>query len=384
VCQEIKIRNSNLQVVNEVAQPLVKTANDAVKSVNKRIKRSLFRSKKRVIRYGLVAVNIALVLSVAGFVTYSRNNQSATATPLLSNNSKKELSDPLDTLSSADIAVHIAQLARLDETVAVVNNADSKDSSLFIVPSDSQIVAKPQIVSTELKSKEDIVKHTVVEGETLAQIAEKYGVTSDSIKWSNPSAGINLIAGVELTIPPVDGVVYTVKSGDTPDSLATRFRSEAAKIVAFNDAEISGLVEGDEIVIPGGSVTPPRNAFSTFGSAVNFRAVYGAGNGYDYGWCTWHAANRRAQSGRPIPTNLGNAITWYSRAAGSGMGVGSEPQAGAVLWHGNLGGLGHVAYVEKINEDGSLLVSDMNYPIWGTVTYRTVPPSEFGNYKFIN
>lgn len=372
--------------MQDTAQPLVKSANNAVKTVNKKIKKSLFRSKKRVIKYGLVTVNIVFVLAVASFVVFTRNNQSSSnASPLLSNSAKEEITDPLDTLSSSDIAVNIAQLARLDETVAVVNNADSQDDTLFIVPSDTQIVAKPQIVSTELKSKEDIKNHTVVEGETIDQIAEKYGVTADSIKWSNTSAGASLVSGVDLKIPPVDGVVYKVASGDTPDSLATKFRSDKDKIVAFNDAEIAGLVEGEEIVIPDGSIAPVRRSYSSYSStsAIGFRAVYGAANGYDYGWCTWHAANRRVQTGRPLPSNLGNAITWASRAAGSGMGVGSTPAAGAVIWHGNLGGLGHVAYVEKVNPDGSILVSDMNYPRWGSVTYRTVAPAEFGSYRFI-
>ena len=193
----------------------------------------------------------------------------------------------------------------------------------------------------------------------------------------------SLVAGLDLKIPPVDGVIYTVRAGDTPDALATRFRSDKDKIVAFNDAEISGLVEGDEIVIPEGSIAPPRSTYSSSSFAVNFRAVFGAANGYDYGWCTWHAANRRAETGRPLPSNLGNAISWYSRSAGSGIAVGSEPQVGAVVWHNNIGGLGHVAYVESKNEDGSILVSDMNYPSWGRVTYRTVTPGEFGSYRFI-
>lgn len=382
--RENQIRNSPLQAINDSAQPLVKSANNTVKTVNKRFKRSLFRSRKRFVRYGLFTVNIALILTVAGFVLYERSKPDGSATLLLSSSSaKEEISDPLDTLSSSDIAVHIAQLVRLDETVAVVNNADSHDDTLFIVPSDSQVVAKPQIVDTELKSKDDIVIHTILEGESLDQIATKYGVSSNSIKWSNSLTGSGLVAGVELKIPPVDGIVYTVRAGDTPDSLATRFRSDKDKITAFNDAELAGLAEGEDIVIPEGSIAAPRRSYSSYAYAINFRAVYGAGNGYDYGWCTWHAANRRAETGRPLPTNLGNAITWYSRAAGSGMTVGTTPQAGAVLWHGNIGGLGHVAYVEKINEDGSILVSDMNYPIWGTVTYRTATPSEFSSYKFI-
>jgi len=336
------------------------------------------------IRYGLVGANVALLFGVAAFVIFVRSGQGSSTAPLASSASvSQEISDPLDTLSSADIAVHIAHLVRMDETVAVVNHADSQDDTLNIVPSDSQIVSKPQIVTTELKSKDDIVVHTVVDGESLSDIAEEFGVTSDSIRWSNDITSSSLIAGVDLKIPPVDGIVYTVRSGDTPEAIATRFRSDKDKIIAFNDAEISGLVEGEQIVIPEGSVAPPRYSYTSYASAVNFRAVYGAANGYDYGWCTWHAANRRAETGHPLPTNLGNAISWYSRAAGSGMGVGEAPQTGAVAWHNNIGGLGHVAFVEKVNEDGSLLISDMNYPIWGTVTYRTVPSSEYGNYKFI-
>lgn len=373
-----------MQAINESAQPLVKTANHTVQTVNRKFKRSLFRSKKRVIRYGLVGVNVALLFGIAAFVIFVRSGEGGSPTPLASSASiSEEISDPLDTLSSADIAVHIAHLVRMDETVAVVNHADSQDDTLNIVPSDAQIVAKPQIVSTELKSKEDIRVHTVADGETIDNIAEKFGVTGDSIRWSNDITSTRLVAGVELKIPPVDGIVYTVRAGETAESIATRFRSDATKIVAFNDAEISGLVEGEQIVVPEGSIAPPRYSYASYASAVNFRAVYGAANGYDYGWCTWHAANRRAETGHPLPTNLGNAISWYSRAAGSGMGVGEAPQAGAVAWHNNIGGLGHVAYVESVNEDGSVLISDMNYPIWGRVTYRTVTPSEFGSYKFI-
>ena len=80
---------------------------------------------------------------------------------------------------------------------------------------------------------------------------------------------------------------------------------------------------------------------------------------------------------------MGNAISWYSVASRSGIPVGNTPAAGAVLWDGRIGGWGHVAFVEKMNEDGSAEVSDMNYPTWGRVTYRTVPVSEFGRYKFI-
>jgi surface antigen len=360
------------QLTNQVSS--VKT------TMQRKFKRSLFRNKRRAVRYGLISINILLVIALSGFIISTRSQESS-VTPVLSNSARVPVSDPLDTISSADIAVNIAQLVRLDQTTAVINHADSRNATLEIPASDTQVVTKPQIVKTDQKSKQDIVRYTVAEGDTLAAIAERFGVTSDSVRWSNGLTSSNVAAGLELLIPPVEGIVYKVKSGETAESLASRFRSDEAKIVAFNDAELTGLVEGDTIVIPDGQIVqaPRYNAIYAAGS---YAARYG-GNGYDYGWCTWHAANRRLANGQAMPSNLGNAITWYALAQRSGLPVGNEPRAGAIVWHANLGGLGHVAYVESINEDGSALVSDMNYPIWGTVTYRTVTPSEFGNYRFI-
>jgi surface antigen len=149
------------------------------------------------------------------------------------------------------------------------------------------------------------------------------------------------------------------------------------------------LKPGTQIVIPNGVIAPsPNTPSASFlaGSGsyiVNsaFRPSHG-GNGYDYGWCTWHAANRRAAAGRPIPSNWGNAIGWKYNAAASGYGIGSAPQPGAVVYHNNMGGWGHVAYVERVTADGAWF-SDMNYPIWGGVTERFVPASEYGSYSFI-
>jgi surface antigen len=90
--------------------------------------------------------------------------------------------------------------------------------------------------------------------------------------------------------------------------------------------------------------------------------------------------------GNPVPTNLGNAVSWYRNSIAFGIPTGTAPKTHAVLWHANTriaGGLGHVGFVERVNDDGSILVSDMNYPTWGGVTYRTIQPSEFGNYRFI-
>jgi surface antigen len=335
---------------------------------------------------------MVLLIAVAMFVLtdYSKitSDGGSSIQPLAG--AAEESVNPLDTLSSADVAVHVARLTKLDEATAVVNKADTVSSQQAVTPADDQVIAKPQVISTDLKSRKDIQRYTVKAGDTVSSIARQFGVTSDTIRLSNGLSGETLAAGVELLISPINGMVYKVQAGDTIDSIASRYRADKEKLIAFNDAELTGRFKaGELIVIPDASQPVLTTSFGSNGngysssfSSYGYEASYG-GNGYDYGWCTWHAANRRNATGNPIPNNLGNAISWLTLAQSAGLSTGSEPRTGAVLYHTNVGGLGHVAFVEKVNGNGSLLVSDMNYPLWGTVTYRTISPSEVSSYRFI-
>ncbi len=356
------------------------------------------KSKKRLVRFSIVGANLALIAGVGtaiiGLPSGSNDHQSAQA--VLTTNASEE-AKPLDTLASTDVAVHISRLVKLEESTAVVNKADTASAQLAVSPADDQVLAKPQIVSTTLKSKKDIKTHTVAAGETVSSIASRYGVSPDTIRFSNGLSGEEVPANKQITISPVNGITYTVKAGDTPDTLATKYNVPKEQLIAFNDAEITNTFRAGEVIVIPDAVQPTevrtasygiRPAASSVGAGAGSSFAFGSaatygGNGYDYGWCTWHAANRRIQNGNPLPTNLGNAMSWLSLARRAGLATGNEPKAGAVLYQKNIGGLGHVAYVEKVNEDGTALISDMNYPTWGKVTYRTITPAEFGNFAFI-
>ena len=305
-------------------------------------------------------------------------------------------SDPLDQISTADIAVNLAQMANLAETPAVTNQADSASTEL-IVPAQSTVIAKPQAVNTELKSNRDITAYVVQNGDTIASIAAKFNVTSESILWSNNITGNAVAVGTRLTIPPVTGIVYTVQNGDTPDSLAQKFRANKEQIIAYNDAEISGLQAGKQIIIPNGqqvAPTPSRTSYSATGAA-GFTAQYGY-NGYDYGFCSWYVANRRAQIGRPLPSNLGDAWTWDDRASAGGIRVDNVPAVGAAVVTKSNTRPGHVAFVEAVNSDGSVWISEMNSrgqksmtdstPAggWGRVDYKLVPADVARSYSYIH
>ncbi|HSX29986.1 MAG TPA: LysM peptidoglycan-binding domain-containing protein [Candidatus Saccharimonadales bacterium] len=344
---------------------------------------------RRLVRTSIVVLNIA-ILAVIG-VLAMRGTQ--TGLPLgrqaaIAGSVSDSATEPLDQLSSADIAANAAIAARLAETTSVVNLADSARADLNIAPADKTVVTKVQAIATPLKSKDDIKAYTVVTGDTVASIAAKFGVTSDSIMWSNNLTGNAVNAGVTLYIPPQNGIVYTVKAGDTVDSLATKYRANKDQLIAYNDVELTGIKVGERILIPNGQ--QPAPAIYVSRALV---AVYGF-NGYDYGWCTWYAAERRSQMGHPVPTGLGNANTWVAIAASMGLPTGSTPQVGAVAMK-HLRAPGHVAVVEVVTADGGFWISEMNSygqksmtdptPVggWGVVDWKYIPPDQVSTYSFI-
>lgn len=291
----------------------------------------------------------------------------------------------LDEVSSASVAALVAQQTGLIMADEVVGLAETLDSQTEVPhATQSSYVAKPKIIETDAKTRHDVVAHTVGANDTLSSIANKYNVTTDTIKWANEMTTNEVTAGSKLKIPPITGVLYTVQSGDTPKSLARRYKANAQQIVAFNDAEINGLVEGSTIVIPNGTKPAPAVNYSTSrvaGSPFSFGTVpqYGP-NGYSYGYCTWYAANRSRQLGMTIPRNWGNANRWDEGARASGFTVSSAPKVGAIA-QSDAGYYGHVGVVEEIKGD-QVRISDMNGRAgWGRVdTNRWV---NISSYEYI-
>jgi N-acetylmuramoyl-L-alanine amidase len=339
--------------------------------------------RRRLVRYTLVFANVVVFATVISFVIFSSHSNHSTASAVLSDNGSKTTVNPVDGLTSYDIATNVARMANLPEGTPIANQAQSAKVAIAVSASDANVVAKPQIVATALKSRKDIQVYTVQPGDTVSSIAQRFGITSDSVKWSNNLTSEAVALGTKLTLPPsgVSGIVYTVKAGDTVESLASKYKASADQITAYNDAELAGLQPGEQIIIPNGQIqqAATRGTGTFFGGGGGgFIAQYGS-NGYDYGYCTYYAA---ARSG--APSNWGNANTWAYYAALSGWSVSSTPRPGAIA-QTSRGYLGHVAIVEEVSEDGSQIkYSDMNgVSGWGRVGYSGwVPSSNFEHYIY--
>lgn len=95
-------------------------------------------------------------------------------------------------------------------------------------------------------------------------------------------------------------------------------------------------------------------------------------NLYVAGNCTWYVKERVPYIGG----TWGNANQWLASAQAYGFSYGGQPRDGDI-GVSLAGYYGHVVYVESVNKDGSVTISEMNAPILGAVTSRTVSADSF-------
>lgn len=102
----------------------------------------------------------------------------------------------------------------------------------------------------------EISTYVVREGDTIGEIAEMFGVSANTIRWANDLKSNTLKVGQELVILPISGVRHTVKSGDTLQSVAKKYKADLEDVVSYNAIpEGAKLVVGDVIIIPDGVVS---------------------------------------------------------------------------------------------------------------------------------
>jgi len=113
------------------------------------------------------------------------------------------------------------------------------------------------------KPRAEDLEYSVQDGDTLSVIADKFGVSMDTIRWSNSdkikSVKTVLKAGDTLMIPPVTGVVHKVRSGETVYSIAKKYDISAQGIVdfpfnEFSNDETFALAVGQTLMVPDGVV----------------------------------------------------------------------------------------------------------------------------------
>lgn len=150
-----------------------------------------------------------------------------------------------------------------------VGGQDPRFVNTFEQTSDDPILNSLNDTRTNIsqKPRAEIIEYEVQPGDTVSSIADKFNISTDTIKWANDLDSIHSIKpGQKLKILPVSGVAHTVKSGDTLESVAKKYSAEQQAILdyPFNDVpDDFRLKVGQVLTIPDGvppeTKTPPKS-----------------------------------------------------------------------------------------------------------------------------
>lgn len=129
----------------------------------------------------------------------------------------------------------------------------------------SPVVPEPATNQAEVMARPDQKPfiHTIEDGDTIAAIAAKFNISTNTILWTNGLSERDVIkVGDHLTILPTTGVMHTVTSGDTLLAIANKYDVDAKKIAEYNKMSDSGSLSiGQKLIVPDGYIAP-RQALS--------------------------------------------------------------------------------------------------------------------------
>ena len=186
-------------------------------------------SNSKSILFSLIAAVATFLFFTGGFLFVSN---------------QKNYTGPL-TLESGD-SLDIENLNKLMSSFALEGIVDYDESGKI---NDSDITSAAQKFTQPVSYQ----NYKVLRGDTIGGIAIKFGLTNISTLISvNDIVNVRqLAAGQRLKIPSIDGIIYTVKNGDSLNSIASRYKIKLSDLLDVNEISSEILVKGQQLFLPG-------------------------------------------------------------------------------------------------------------------------------------
>jgi murein DD-endopeptidase MepM/ murein hydrolase activator NlpD len=204
--------------------------------------------------------------------------------------------------------------------------------------------------------KGEITEYRVQEGDTVSSIAQKFGISIDTILWENNLKSVDSIKTRQiLRILPITGLRYKVSRGETIYSIAKKLQVDAQNIIdypfnTFTNDETFALAAGQELMVPDG-IKPRETIIDTKSyitrTVAPIPGVVGEGN------FMWPTSGRITQK-----------FYWYHQAvdiANPANPAIVAAQGGTVTTAGwNAGGYGNYVIVDHGNGYQTLYAHMLN------------------------
>ncbi|MEZ4502711.1 MAG: LysM peptidoglycan-binding domain-containing protein [Dehalococcoidia bacterium] len=117
-------------------------------------------------------------------------------------------------------------------------------------------VVSPQITGTPDEMPPLSYTYETVEGDTLGSVATRFGVSEAAVRLSNPDIEGEPAPGTALRVPAIEGVLHTMELGETLTNIAARYGVEVEAIIDFASNGLSSPEDGTPgaiILVPGGT-----------------------------------------------------------------------------------------------------------------------------------
>lgn len=180
------------------------------------------------------------------------------------------------------IVLAIALLLSLTITTTIYAQDDtaiaSEEEQLLLLED-----IKPEVEHTIRPPNLGLQAYIVVQGDTLSGIAATFGLKQKTLIWANPALQADparLSIGQELWIPPLDGALHTIASGDTLIGIVRKYGVSVEDITGcfYNPILDPQLLRvGDQILVPGASRAVHQPRQTRFVGSLPANAPVGSG-----------------------------------------------------------------------------------------------------------
>jgi LysM repeat protein len=150
------------------------------------------------------------------------------------------------------------------------------------------------------RARTEIITHTVVAGDTLYALANKYEIGAETVMWANNmEQNPDLLRlGQKLIILPFNGVYHTVGAKDTLESIAKKYKANTADIIAYEpnllDPKNPTIHAGQKLIVPGGRKPVVVKQVKVYTGPVPANAARGSGR------FVWPTAGYISQGYKPL------------------------------------------------------------------------------------
>ena len=336
----------------------------SVRSILKSIGRSVTDFQKYVaknIKKIVISTSVLVIVSAGCYCTYIVLNHKINHTGPLAFETENTID--IENLNKLMAAFALEGTVEYDDSGALLDTAD------FI----------PQVFTQPVSYK----NYTVKSGDTISGITKKFGLRNLSTLISINDIGNvrQLAAGQKLKIPSIDGVIYTVKSGDTLDNIISKNNISLEAMLDVNDLSSKELQVGQQLFLPGVALDSMtlRNAMGDLFKmpiAAPFRwtSMYGPRIDPIAGHESFHTGvDMACPTGTPILASMSGRVTKTGVTRVYGNYV--------IIDHGN-GYQTLYAHMSKIiAKEGQWVNQGTRIGLVGSTGYSTGPHLHFTVYK---